>query len=106
MDTNGVRDWDGLGDWDWYICTGAWWHSVTQSCLTLDSANPWSVARQAPLSMGLFRQEYWSGLSFPPPGDLPNPEIESGSPAMAGGFFTTEPPKKHHIYTTKYKTDN
>jgi len=56
--------------------------------------------------MGLFRQEYWSGLSFPPPGDLPNPEIESGSPAMAGGFFTTEPPKKHHIYTTMYKTDN
>jgi len=40
------------------------------------------------------RQEYWSGLSFSPPGDLPNPRIEPVSPALAGGFFTTEPPGK------------
>jgi len=59
-----------------------------QSCPTL-----WTVARQAPLSMGFFRQEYWSGLPFPPPGYLLDPEIEPMSlmsPALAGGFFTTE----------------
>ena len=47
-----------------------------------DSENPWTVARQAPLSMEFFRQEYWSGLPFPPPGDLPHPMIEPGSPAL------------------------
>ena len=53
---------------------------------------PWTVAHQAPLSMGLSRQEYWSGLSFPPPGGLPNPGIKPmslTSPALAGRFFTT-----------------
>ena len=55
---------------------------------------PWTAARQAPLSMGFSRQEYWSGLPFPPPGDLPNSEIEPESPVLAGGFFTTEPPGK------------
>ena len=65
------------------------------SCSALfDSATPWNAACQAPLSMGFSRQEYWSGLPFPPPGDLPNPEIEltsSAPPALAGRFFTTEP---------------
>ena len=42
--------------------------------------------------MGFSRQEYWSGLIFPPPGDLPDPEIKPTSPALVGGFFTTEPP--------------
>ena len=54
----------------------------------------WTVAYQAPQSMGFPRQEYWSGLPFPPLGDLPNPGIEPtppASPAMAGGFFTTTP---------------
>jgi len=51
-----------------------------------------TVAHQAPLSMGFSRQEYWSGLPFPP-GDLPNPGIEPASPVSpAGGFFTAEPP--------------
>ena len=53
---------------------------------------PWTVAHQAPLSMGFPRQEYWNGVSFPPPGDLPHPgnELESPlSPELAGGFFTT-----------------
>ena len=53
---------------------------------------PWTVAHQAPLSTGFSRQEYWSGLPFPPPGALPNPGIEPGSlesPALAGEFFTT-----------------
>ena len=55
-------------------------------------ATLWTVAHQAPLSMKFSRQEYWSGLPFPPPGDLPDPGIEPASlisPALAGGFFTT-----------------
>ena len=52
----------------------------------------WSVARQAPLSMGFPRQEHWSGLPFPPPGVLSDPRMELASPALAGKFFTTEPP--------------
>ena len=65
-------------------------------------ATPWTVARQLPLSMGFSRQEYGSELSFPPPGDLPDPGIERESPALAGGFFTTEPsvkPKKEGAET-------
>ena len=57
-------------------------------------ATPWTVAHKAPLSMGFSRQEYWSELSLPPPGDLPYPGIECSSfvsPALAGEFFTTEP---------------
>ena len=53
---------------------------------------PWTVAHQAPLSMGFPRQEYWSELPFPPPGDLPDPGIKPmslASPALAGRFFTT-----------------
>ena len=49
---------------------------------------PWIVAYQAPLSMGFSRQEYWSGLPFPFPGDLPNPGIEPGSPALRADAFT------------------
>ena len=52
---------------------------------------PWIVAHQA-LSMGFSKQEYWSGLPFPFPGDPPGPGVKSMSPALAGGFFTTEPP--------------
>ena len=55
-------------------------------------ATPWAVAFQAPLSIGFSRQEYWSGLPCPPPGDLPHPEIEPASltsPTLAGGFSTT-----------------
>ena len=51
-------------------------------------AIPGTVAHQAPLSMGFPRQEYWSGLPFPPPGDLPDPGIEPGSPELADGSFT------------------
>ena len=50
---------------------------------------PWTVVHQALLSMGLLRQEYWSGLPFPFPGDLPDPGIKPTSPALVGGFFTT-----------------
>ena len=58
---------------------------------------PWAVAHQALFSMEFYRQEYWNGLPFPSPGDLPDPGIKPASlasPAMAGGFFTTEPPGK------------
>ena len=58
---------------------------------------PWTIAHQAPLSMGFPKQEYQSGLPFPSPGDNPDSGIEPAfpvSPAMAGGFFTTEPPGK------------
>ena len=59
-----------------------------------DSATPWTVALQAPLSMRFSRQEYWSGLPFPPPGDLPNPEIKPGSPALQADSLLAEPPGK------------
>ena len=49
---------------------------------------------QAPLSMGFPRQEFWSGLPFPTPGDLPEPGMEPVSPALAGRFFTAKPPEK------------
>ena len=65
---------------------------VAKACLTL--VTQYTVAHQAPLSMGFFRQEYWSGLPFPTSGNLPNPRIKSVSPALASGFFTTEPPRK------------
>ena len=55
-------------------------------------ASPQTVAHQCTLSMVLPRQEYWSGLPLPSPGDLPEPGIKPASPALAGGFFTTEPP--------------
>ena len=57
-----------------------------QSCPTL--CDPMDVACQDPLSMGFPRQEYWSGLPFPPPGNLPDPGIEPTSPELAGEFFT------------------
>ena len=58
---------------------------------------PWTVAYQDPLSMGFFRQKYWSGLLFPTLGDLPDPEIKLVPPALAGGFSTTELPRNFNI---------
>ena len=55
---------------------------------------PWPVVHKAPLSNDFSRQENWSGLPFPPPGDLPDPGIKPLSPTLAGRFFTTEPPGK------------
>ena len=62
-------------------------HSVVS-----DSATPWTVAYQASQSMGFSRQEYWSGLPFPSPGDLPDPGIEPGSPALQADGLPSEPP--------------
>ena len=70
-------------------------------------ATPWTVAHQAPPSMGFSRQEYWSGLPFPSPEDLPNPGIEPRSPALQADALTSEPPwirvdeldsANHYIY--------
>ena len=61
----------------------------------------WTVACQAPLSMGFPRQEYWSGLPFSSTGDLPDPGIEAMSPALAGGFFTTKKSLKK-VHSTKF----
>ena len=73
------------------------------SCVRLFET-PWTVACQAPLSMGFSGQEYWNGLPFPSPGHLPNPGIEPASlmsPALAGGFFTTTAPgKPQDVVTT------
>ena len=72
--------------------------SVASICLTL--ATPWTVACQAPLSIGFSRQEYWSGLPCLPPGELPDPGMEPVSPvspALAGRFFTAEPPGKPNL---------
>ena len=66
------------------------------SCVQL-FATLWTIVCQAPLSVGFSRQEYWSGLPCPAPGDLPHPGNEPASlmfPALAGSFFTTEPPGK------------
>ena len=88
------------------------WKCQLLSCVWL-FATPWTAAHQAPLSVDVTRQEYWSGLPFPSPGVLPNPRIKPGTsalqagfslprspgstpvaPALAGGFFITGPPRK------------
>ena len=72
-------------------------HAQSFSCVLLFET-PWTEARQAFLSMGFFpRQEQWSGLPFPPLGDLPYPGFEPSSPALAGGFFTADPYEKHNM---------
>ena len=77
---------------------------VTKSCLPL--VNPWIVPCQAPLSMGFPKQEYWSGLPFPSPGDLPNPGMEPRSPALQADSLSSEPPGKplnhHYLGPTRY----
>ena len=79
--------------------------AVLSFSVVSDSTTPWTVACQAPLSIGFPRQEYWSGLPFPSPGDLPDPGIKPESlapPPLAGGFFTTEPlwkPKRTSFFS-------
>ena len=63
------------------------------SCVRL-FVTPWTVAYQVPPSMGFFRQEYWSGLPFPAPGDLPNPGVEPRSPTLQADTLLSEPPGK------------
>ena len=81
-------------EWDWWhLCLCMW----ALSCSVQLFVTPWTITRQAPLSMEFSRQEYWSALPFPTPRDLPNSGIKPlspGTPALAGRFFTTEPPGK------------
>ena len=68
-------------------------------------ATPWTVAHQTPVSMRFPRQEYWSGLPFPTPVDLPDPGIEPEFPVSpALGFFTTEPPGKPNVWLMRYNS--
>ena len=86
-----------------YSTKNAYVHAQLLSHVQL-FVTPWTVAHQPPLSMGFSRQEFWSELPFPSPGDLLNPRIEPaslGSPALADGFFTTEPPAKPILETEK-----
>ena len=76
-----------------------WWigHEEDEShSIMSDPATPWTIAHQAPLPMEFSRQEYWSGLPFPSPGDLLNPRIEPGSPALQAGSLPSEPPAIGH----------
>ena len=66
-------------------------------------AIPWTVVYQASLSMGFSRQEYWSGLPFPSPGDLPDPRIEPRSPALQADALPSEPPGKQILYQLSYQ---
>ena len=68
---------------------------VAKLCLTL--AIPWTVAHQAPLSMGFPRQQYWSELPFPAPGDNPNPGIEPRTPALQADALPSEPPGSFYL---------
>ena len=86
-----------LGEMNWEIRIIVYTLCTCVLSLVRLFVTPWIVARQAPLSKGFSRQEYWSGLPFPPPSDLPDPGIKPmspASPALAGGFFTTETPGK------------
>ena len=77
----------GIIYWKWMKYGYWWWFSHLPTCIPL-LVTLWTVASQAPLSMGFPRQEYWTGLPFPSPGDLPNPGTEPMSPSLAGRFFS------------------
>ena len=73
---------------------------MSLSCVQL-FAIPWTVVYQASLSMGFSRQEYWSALLFPSPGDFPDPRIKPGSPALQVDGFPSEPPGKPTLHEFK-----
>ena len=93
-------------------------HVCLVASVASDSLRPHGVyaAHQAPLSLGFPRQEYWGGVPFPSPGDLPNPGIEAGFPTFQADTLTSEPPGKHsdrpgfylyfHYSTTLHKRVN
>ena len=80
-----------------YVCVYFNQNVLSHSVVSNSFVTPCTVAHQAPLSLGFFRQEYWSGLSFPSPGDSSDPRIKPtsfASPALIGGFFTPVPSDK------------
>ena len=89
--TRAVSSWCSLMAF-WLFLTGTYVHACKVASVVSSSVTLWTIAHQAPLPMGFSRQEYWSGLPCPPPGDLANPGIEPEyltSLALAGRFFTT-----------------
>ena len=80
----------------YWLCQSLWLRKVKVKLLSHAQllATPWTVVYQTPPSMGFSRQEYWSGLPFPPPQDLPNPDIEPRSPALQADALPSEPPRK------------
>ena len=77
------------------MAISAWpWSKVKSLSRVLLFVAPWTVAHQAPLSVGFSRREYWSGLPFPSPGELPDPGIEPGSPALLTDALPSEPAGK------------
>ena len=95
-----------LSTWNYhYTVNQPWCYSIivliTQSCLTF--ATLWTVAPKAPLSMEFSRQEFWSGLPFPSPRDLPDPGTKPKSPALAGRFFTVWDTREVLITYIQYK---
>ena len=92
---SGIKiSWEG-GQWGRIYLEDSLWSCVLShfSCVWL-CATPWTVVHQAPLSMGFSRQEYCSGFPFPSPGDLPNPGVEPGSPALQVDSLPSEPQGK------------
>ena len=82
----------------WYIHTG--YSEVKSLSRVWLFATPWTVTYKAPPSMGFSRQEYWSGLPFPSPGDLPDPGVEPRSPALQADALTSEPPGRSTGYNS------
>ena len=71
---------------------------------TTFNLSPWTIAHQAPLPIGVSRQEYWSELPWPPPGDLPNPGIQPRSPALQADSLLSEPPRKPPVWLLVFKS--
>ena len=77
-----------------FVCVCVSCSVLSRFCCVRLLATPWTVAHQAPLSMGFSRQEYWNGFPFPSTGDLPDPEIEPGCPTLQAESLPSEPPGK------------
>ena len=87
-----------------YVCVCTYARVLSRFSRVRLFATSWTVARQAPLSVGFSRQEYWSGLPFPTPGDLLDPEIKAESPVLAGGFLKHCAIWEAHVYIYTYLT--
>ena len=87
--------------WETWVRSLGWKDPLEKGMAThsriLTWRTPWTIAYQAPPSMGFSRQEHWSGLPFPSPGDLPDPEIEPGSPTLQADALPSEPPGKSKL---------
>ena len=93
--------------WEQGLLNGPWLNPFRKKVKSLSHvwlfATPWTIAYQAPPSMVFSKQEYWSGLPFPSPGDLPNPGIEPGSPTLQPDTLPSEPPGKSNLLSKGLK---